>query len=55
MRDLVIAKIKDYAIEYGVPLSYWHIDEPTDKELGWCSDEDLVEMLIHVVTFDGEE
>lgn len=55
MRDIVIKEIIDTAEVNGITsLEYYHVKEITKEELSLCSDEDLVDMLIYVCTYDEE-
>lgn len=55
MRELIIREILELVLEYGVPhLDMWFIKNITEQELDWLSDKELIEVLIHVATYDGE-
>ena len=56
MRPIVINAIIDLADMHDVPnLEHWNLNAITRKELELCSDEDLVEILVYVATYDGED
>ena len=56
MRPIVINAIIDLADMRDVPnLEHWNLNAITRKELELCSDEDLVEILVYVATYDGED
>lgn len=55
MRDIVIREIIGLAEIYGITsLEYYRVDKVTKEELDLCHDEDLVDMLIHVCTYEED-
>ena len=55
MRELIIKKIIEFALEFNVPhLDMWFITDITVDELDYLADEELIEVLIHVCTYDEE-
>jgi hypothetical protein len=56
MRDNVISAIIDLVELYEVPnLDYYHVNPINREELDLCTDEDLVDILIHIATYEGED
>jgi len=56
MKDLVIEAIINLVETHDVPnLDYYQVNPITTRELDLCTDEELVEILIHVATYEGED
>lgn len=56
MKDLIINAIMDLVELYEVPnLDYYHVNPISREELDLCTDEDLVEILIYIATYEGED
>lgn len=55
MRDLVIEEIMKWASVQGITrLEFYQIDKLTKEELDLCPDEELIDMLVHVCTYEEE-